>query len=643
MAADTPSRWSLGDAVSICWAAGKDPRRPHEDFIEQGGLGAGQVVRYRVDADGQLGVRRHIVWPSLRKLPNDTYGSLMVEYGAEAEPAITVDGRLLPPLQVDTVVLDGTLRFLGTAAGLDIERTTCCCRERRAVLDLWRLRNAGTETVTVRMAPLALSQETPGPYGPTIAEVWHDAPSEQHLAGGESTEFAVVFAGRLAAEPAEPLDPAAELATRRAWVTELQRNLEFVGPDAELNTAFAFAKQRVAEGINATRGGLMLAPGGLRYYAAMWCNDNVEYAGPFFPFLGDGAGNQASLDTYRAYRRYMNDDYGFIPWSIIAAGTDTYGPFDRGDAAMYAYGCARYCLALGDAAVARELWPAIVWCLEFCRRQLTADGVVASDSDELEGRFPTGTANLSTSTLAYGAWRSAADLGRALGHAAAATAYDAQADALGEAIERYFGARVEGFDTYRYYDGNDVLRAWICLPLCMGLLDRAEQTIAALFSPRLWTADGLATQAGDQTFWDRSTLYGLRGVFQAGATERALDYLRRYTRRRLLGEHVPYAVEAWPEGGQAHLAAESGLYCRIITEGLFGLLPTGFGQLRCTPRLPADWPSMELRSIRAFGRCFDLRVTREGQHVTVAVVADGHTVVTTVPPAGTVALALPER
>ena len=36
-----------------------------------------------------------------------------------------------------------------------------------------------------------------------------------------------------------------------------------------------------------------------------------------------------------------------------------------------------------------------------------------------------------------------------------------------------------------------------------------------LFSPRLWSENGLLTQAGSQTFWDRSTLYALRGAFMA--------------------------------------------------------------------------------------------------------------------------------
>ena len=112
-----------------------------------------------------------------------------------------------------------------------------------------------------------------------------------------------------------------------------------------------------------------------------------------------------------------------------------------------------------------------------------------------------------------------------------------------ENIENYFGAKVEGFDTYAYYKGNNILRSWICIPLTVGIDERAEGTIQALFSPRLWTENGLLTQAGDETFWDRSTLYALRGVYAVGETEKATEYLHRYSQTRLLGEHVPYAIE----------------------------------------------------------------------------------------------------
>lgn len=93
---------------------------------------------------------------------------------------------------------------------------------------------------------------------------------------------------------------------------------------------------------------------------------------------------------------------------------------------------------------------------------------------------------------------------------------------------------MEGFNTYAYYQGNDVLRSWICIPLTVGIYERAQATIDALFSPRLWTENGLLTQAGSNTFWDRSTLYALRGVYAAGETEKATDYLHRYSAVRLL-------------------------------------------------------------------------------------------------------------
>jgi len=320
----------------------------------------------------------------------------------------------------------------------------------------------------------------------------------------------------------------------------------------------------------------------------------------------------------------MGPEYTAIPSSIIAEGIDIWeGAGDRGDAAMYAYGASRFALEMGNKNIAEELWPSIEWCHEYNRRNTTKDGVIASDSDELENRFPSGDANLSTSSLAYGALRTTAHLAIALGKEEEAERYNTHADELAKAIEKYFGACVEGYDTYRYYDGNNVLRSWICLPLTMGIMERKKGTIDALFSPRLWTQDGLATQAGDTTFWDRSTLYGLRGVFCAGETEKALEYFEYYTQRRLLGDHVPYAVEAYPEGNQRHLSAESALYCRIVIEGIFGINPTGFDSFTCTPRLPEGWKRMALRSIKAFGRDFDIVVERCGQDLEVNIIIEG--------------------
>jgi cellobiose phosphorylase len=82
---------------------------------------------------------------------------------------------------------------------------------------------------------------------------------------------------------------------------------------------------------------------------------------------------------------------------------------------------------------------------------------------------------------------------------------------------------------------------------------------------------------------------------------------------------VPYPVEAYPEGNQRHLSAESALYCRVITEGLFGIRPEGLYSFSCAPQLPAEWEGMSLRNIQAFNRNFDIDVKKQGEKILVRV------------------------
>lgn len=477
--------------------------------------------------------------------------------------------------------------------------------------------------------------EEAGVYGAYCIEAALSKSGVFVLKPGETLEFYAVFSGSKLADASSGRNDAglshinilSERAAREALISQWWSNLVLDTPDPVLNRMFAFAKLRGAESIYRTKGGLMHGPGGEAYYAAVWANDQAEYINPFFPFLGYEIGDESALNSFRHFARYMNPEYKPIPSSIISEGVSFWhGAKDRGDGAMIAYGAARYALARGDKAEARELWPLIEWCLEYCNRKLTPAGVVASNSDELENRFPAGDANLCTSTLYYDALRSAVMLGRELGVSAKQlNTYRDQANALEKAIEKHFGYEIEGFHSYRYYEGNDILRSWICMPLVMGIYTRAQGTIDALFSPRLWTDDGLLTQAGTETFWDRSTLYALRGTIAAGEVEKGMNFLKKYSHRRLLGDHVPYAIEAWPEGDQRHLSAESGLYCRIYTEGLFGIRPTGLRSFEMTPRLPQEWEYMNLNRVRAFNSEFDIRVRRAGKKLHVEVLKGGKT------------------
>lgn len=626
------NRWVINSSGGITWHV--DGKIPHEDHIEMSGLKVSTVLRYGVDANGAFTLNRSMVWPMLRTIPNNTHASLMRRFAWNITDMIEANGQSLLNEQVKDITLNGTMvvqsEFILPRKGkLELTRILFPSVSHPAFCEKYVLKNMGETPVAIEIPSSRSVIETDASKGvdggyKLVSSIQGQAAVQ--LKPGEEYVFYASFAGYKSDEKELVLDIDKELQARQNLIAGFWDNLVLDTPDPVINTMFAFAKIRGAESIYDTKGGLMHGPGGESYYAAIWANDQAEYINPFFPYLGYETGNRSALCSYEHFARFMNPEYKPIPSSIIAEGTDIWaGAGDRGDAAMVAYGASRYALSRGDKAEAEKLWPLIEWTLEYCKRNLNEGGVVASDADELEGRFPAGKANLCTSSLYYDALRSAVYLGKSLGKPSSRLAtYTKQADTLKKNIDRYFGGTVEGFNTYKYYEGNDVLRSWICIPLTVGIYDRKDATIQALFSPRLWTENGLLTQAGSETFWDRSTLYALRGVYACGETEKATDYLKFYSNQRLLGEHVPYAIEAWPEGSQRHLSAESGLYCRIITEGMFGIRPTGLNSFTLTPRLPEDWNYMNLRNVRAFGKTFDIEVKRlDNNKLNVVVSAAG--------------------
>jgi hypothetical protein len=624
-------RWEMNEDGSISWRIKGDI--PHADHIEMSGKQISSVIRYGVASDGSFQATRSLVWPMLRTIPNNTHASLTRRFAQDGFEMVTINAKPVPKDSVYEITINGTLIIKSKAGkGLELTRQYFPSTTLPSYLEIYTVKNISQKSCVAEIPASRLIYNTDpsmGVDGSYAVRVDVINNGYYVIQPGDAVSFTILYAGYKANEQSTPIDIENELDARRAFVQQVWNKLVLETPDTVLNRAFAFAKIRASESIFQTKGGAMHGPGGEAYYAAIWANDQGEYVGPFFPFLGYDYANKASLNAYMLFAKFINAEYKPIPSSIIAEGTDIWnGAGDRGDAAMIAYGAARFALADGDDVQAEKVWPLIEWCLEYCHRHLNSDGVVISDTDELEGRFPAGTANLCTSSLYYDALISAYFLGDALKKDKKLyNPYKSQADKLKSNIEKYFGATMGGFEAYRYYKENDKLRAWICIPLTMGLFSRKEGTIAALFSPQLWTADGLASQAGDSTFWDRSTLYALRGVFAAGETDKALQFLHSYSNRRLLGDHVPYPVEAYPEGNQRHLSAESGLYCRIFTEGLFGIRPTGLNSFTFTPQLPASWPSMRLRRILAFGRNFDITVERQKEKLTVTVSRVGGEVV----------------
>jgi hypothetical protein len=635
-------RWSIEPDRSIQWNI--NGRLPHHDHIEMSGQKIALWMQYGVDSNEKPSFVRTMVFPTFRLLPVRTIASMMYNVNDDELPRILINDKLLKagvynasvsndqPERTISIRHKGIMEVyseIGKDGALKLKRTFFPSIDKPMAIEKLVFTNEGKQPLKIEMEFMyrevrpAPQRNSGGQHSFVISTVNDGLKT---VAPGDSVMFAITYQAINKQQDLIAANVNDEEQARKNRVAQIQSLLVLETPDTILNTMFAFAKIRGTESIYNTKGGLMHGPGGLRYYAAIWANDQAEYINPFFAFLGDDIGNRSAMNSYRMFAKYMNPEYKPIPSSIIAEGDATWhGAGDRGDMAMIAYGAGRYALAYGNVDSAKVLMPLIEWCLEYCKRKLNDEGVVWSNKDELEGRFPAGNANLNTSSLYYDALRSAVLLGKQLGKSSAEIkAYENEAKVLRANIEKYFGGTVEGFKTYRYYKGNDTLRAWITTPLVMDIFDRKEGTINALFSPRLWTEDGLASLAGNKTFWDRSTLYGLRGVFAAGETEEALRFLKYYSKRRLLGEHVPYAVEAYPEGNQRHLSAESGLYCRIFTEGMFGMRPTGFHSFNITPRLPNEWNQMALRNIHAFQNQFDLEIIRAGRNkLKITVLKDG--------------------
>lgn len=628
--------WHTNEDNGITWNITNEERLPHDDNIEMSGLLVSGIIRYKVDKARHVQIGRDVIFPQLRKFSKSDESMyrayLRSDYSDDILPVITLDDRKYEPGVLDSVRIKGKIAFyFKENDGIRVARSFFPSMEKRCFVEKWTLINTGSKPRTLMIGATELKQEEAGWHGIYHRRVATDAKGKVIIQPGGRYEFGIYFTATKNDEP-QPKASFAEVEHRRdLFLDSISNNLVLTSPDKIINTLFYFSKIRAAESIFLSRLGLVHSPGGGSYYVGIWANDQAEYSGPFFSYLGYQAGEQAAMNAYRIFKANIPKNGGKMWASFELDVTFPFGEYDRGDAAMIAYGATHFLLASGDRAKASEIWPLIDWCLEYSRKRVTAEGVVASESDELEGRFPAGLANLSTSSLYYGALIQAARLAKAMGKPASLVAgYNTMAQKLSHAIERYFGAKMEGLDTYRYYKENTTLRSWICMPLVVGLTERKNGTLDALFE-RLWSANGVLTelkkeQSGPKVFWDRGTLYAFKGAFKAGAADKALERLVSYSKTRLTGFRVPYVVEAWPENGMVHLSAESALYCRIFTEGLLGVEPTGFNTFLLRPDLPAKWDHVALKNMIAFGTSIDIDVQREKDKLRVKVVQKGRVI-----------------
>jgi len=625
--------WHTNTNSGITWDITGEKRLPHDDNIEMSGSMVSGIIRYKVSSDKGVDIKRDVIFPQLRKYSKSNESMyrayLRAEYDDSILPTITLTQKKYEVGKLDSVRIKGKIQFyFKENEGIQVIRSFFPSMDKRVFVEKWTLINVSSQPKTIEIGATELSQNEAGWHGRYHRRITTDAKSNVIIAPGDKYEFGIFFTATLNDEYQPEKSLVAVEHSRDLFLDSISNNLQLISPDKVLNTLFFFSKIRAAESIFKSRLGLIHSPGGGNYYLGIWANDQAEYSGPFFAYLGYQTGMQAAMNTYRIFKQNIPEDGSKMPASFELDVTFPFGEYDRGDAAMIAYGATHFLLASGDKNKTREIWPLIDWCLNYSQKRLNPDGVVASESDELEGRFPSGKANLSTSSLYYGALIQTANLAQAMNmEPDLVKNYRERASQLSKAIEHYFGTKIGGLDTYKYYQENTTLRSWICLPLVVGLNTRRDATLDALFN-KLWSTNGVVTelkanQHEANVFWDRGTLYAFRAAFKAGAADQGLERLTAYSKMRLTGFRVPYAVEAWPENGMAHLSAESALYCRIFTEGLLGLEPIGFDTFSLRPSLPASWNFLEIKNIHAFNSIFDIRLKRERDKVKLVVAKNG--------------------
>lgn len=558
----------------------------HFDSIEMGGEQVACVITYGVE-NGEISCARRFAFPNIRIQPNDTHASYMPQL---LESPITFSRNEI----FDRVEFDGVLSIFSRFDNIKTVRKFFPSVKLPLFYEQIEIINNGEAPIFPKWESYRRFDTRLACEGYVYAECICDS-APRAIEAGESLTLLFTYSARLAnLEIKKEKDP---LQKRYAKVRELMEECDIETGNPVVDTAFSFAKLRAGEGLCRTPNGLIHSPGGMSYYAAIWCNDQCEYAAPWFAFTGDKRGFEAIKNIYSWYYPYMTDELLPIPSSIIACGHDYWnGAGDRGDASMYLYGLSRVLLTQGKLPDDRQS-AALEWCVEYIRRKINSDGVVISDCDELEGRISSGI-NLSTSSLAYGGLGAYAILLERMGKPT--NEVIALQSEIFDGIENYFGGNVSGYETYHYHKGCDVIRAWNCLPVYMGIKNRAEETLKSI-GDKLWVDAGCRSTEGEKVLWDRSALYYIAALFKADCTDEAWKKLKEYCEKRLLGDHVPYAIEAYPEGDMRHLSGESCLLCRIFTDGLLDISFNKEGYA-INAHIPVDIKNIKIKNIYLNGR-----------------------------------------
>ena len=268
----------------------------HSDRIEMGGEQVSCAVTYGVQ-NGEPYYKRQFAFPDFRTQPNNTCATYYPETDKNPIAFQTKE-------TFERVEFDGALSVYSRAGDLKVVRRFYPSVELPVFYEQIELYNGGTKWKTLARIDLRLTCE-----GYVYFERSCNTPCRP-IEAGERLSLTFSYSARYANGdiPSE----SAPLDKRRARVAELLSQCDITTGNDTVDTMFAFAKLRAAEGLCNTVKGLIHNPGGLAYYAAIWCNDQCEYVAPWFAFTGDKKEAEAVENIYGWYYPYYVRRFAFL-------------------------------------------------------------------------------------------------------------------------------------------------------------------------------------------------------------------------------------------------------------------------------------------------------------------------------------------
>ncbi|MEG0229288.1 MAG: hypothetical protein RR640_01655, partial [Oscillospiraceae bacterium] len=269
----------------------------HKDHIEMSGSKVSLILHYGVNA-GKLFLKKQIIFPLLRTIPNDTHAHSEVNY--DCFKKIFINNNLEVE-KVNEFIFDGVIRINSSYGDLvNLTRIIYPSTNESVVWEQIIITNTSTQKISVKTEKQELvtyGRGTKGSY--TFCEKINN--SSTVLNPGESFKTQVINLGYIQKNTPILTNAEKDLEERYNFINKMANNLVLQTDDEELNTMFFFSKIRGCESIFKNQCGYLHSPGGGRYYAAIWTNDQLEYAAPFFPLTGYKRAIEASLNAFKLF------------------------------------------------------------------------------------------------------------------------------------------------------------------------------------------------------------------------------------------------------------------------------------------------------------------------------------------------------